>query len=177
MSIFEGLMIKKVPKTPGDFEQVEFVMRARCQDRGRVNLYNLFEIEDGKIYATDGHRVHFAEFSGEYLGGVYRFLAKKSGQFIFEKCGEEFPDCKRVLPNLDGCSGDYEIDFGAHEASGICQIIRNMSNDFGINYDFLKDLREYFVVYLPKDPQSGIYFSNPNKGAMIMPLKLAETAE
>ena len=170
--IFEGLIIKKVPKTPGDFEQVEFVMRARCQDREILNLFNILKIEDGKIYATDGHRIHFSDLFGEYLDGNYRFLAKKSGQFIFEKCNEKFPDVKSVLPNLEGCAPDYEIDFGAHEASGICQIIRNMSNDFGINYDFLKDLREYFMVYLLKDPESGIYFANPNKGAMIMPLKL-----
>ena len=74
------------------------VLLAMCRDTSRRNLC-VAHVEDGTIYCTNGHKIHWAEMEGLPENGEYDvyILSKSRALFIKnENCGT-YPNVKNVI--------------------------------------------------------------------------------
>ena len=175
------VQIQKIKKTAGDYEGIDFVLKARMGKGlypSNRNLENLL-FDGAAWWATDGHRLHYYYANNTDMEpGVYRLISKDKNTVVLDPAPEvNYPDIT-VLSFWRGYDPKWNIGIntktskGANLSQSYTKIIRNMEEDETIDFNFLNDLPEDEYTVYSHGARLPLCFANHNKGAVIMPLKV-----
>ena len=133
-------------------------------------FFDVIDVKNGKIYATDGKRLHVMDNELKLSDGSYNILSKAKPHIILEKIeAASFPDCEGVIPKEMNKLADSFGDEGEYKKNifiSYCLI----EGGVYVDSDFLKDCffeGAPFALYSPEDKQS-LVVKYENKLAMFM---------
>jgi hypothetical protein len=164
-----------------------FVAKAVSDDETRFFM-NFIYCEDDKLISTDGRRVHILDLSNNpYLGlfengKFYRHLkSSKTVTWLAELKdgpGGEFPNWKRVVPNIKEMNLSVEIVSTSMNKSfnEYSRLIKSLSPVDGVNFNHIKDLvaDESWKVYTQGKRKVIVLVSPNGATAAIMPTRLED---
>lgn len=142
----------------------------------RMHIQNVL-VKDGKLYATDGSRIHSCNVP--FKNGVYRVLKCVKSEILLaenESVGtDEFPDCKFQLDNSKTHESAFEMRLVPDAVDPLIAKISRRLYDQCVNHSFVIDVCRtngdrdvWFDVYIPGD-NLPVNFENHTKRAAIMP--------
>ena len=170
MNIYKTTLINLAHKDP-DFYGFKFVLKAVTKENASFKL-NVIKIEQELIVATDGHRLHIYFPQGLFSSGIYKILVKTRTQIILEKVlGIKYPEWHQALIPK-GTIG--EIKIGRVDSVGYTEIVRSMSEESTLKFEYFSDLAsEMTKALIPTAPGGGIVFENfdGSMKALIMPIR------
>jgi hypothetical protein len=175
------LKIEKIKNVEGDYEGLNFVIKAMTNDKTRKNIAAV--LWDGACYwATDGNRLHYYYAKkNDVPVGVYTLVSRDKNTIVLDKNDDiRYPDIS-VLTMFRKNDPIYELEIDTRsnryfDQMGACsteysKIIRRMADDETLNFEYIKQLPpDHYTVYA-YGPKDCICFANTNKGAAIMPMK------
>ena len=115
------------------------VARAASKDETRYFMMGI-HVEGGKMIATDGRRLHWADCpydDGEYQ--IVKSTKYRMSMVLNEQFDGQYPNWERVIP--DGCDNPMEVNLTKDKESyGIATIIRLLPDEVMFQLDYLKDI-------------------------------------
>lgn len=153
------------------YDRVVFVAKAIGEDNNRYCL-SVIKAENGKIYATDGHRMHIAEF--DLADGLY-IVKKVKAEYLL--IPTELPkdkqifDYEKVMPSdvdkPNSVAGGY--DAGQRQSKIIIAIYEHCQAM--INADYVKDLPVGLWIIHGTAPIAPVKLICESMTAILMPFR------
>lgn len=162
-----------------DAEKFMFICKAVSDDENRYFL-NFVYCDGKKLIATDGRRIHIMDL-GE---NPYNFEKKKFYKVLKSNTKEAwlveviyemtFPKWEKVVPKGMHRIISFTMKSGKYNADNyinIAKLMRELSEEFAINFTFLEDLMKnvYWKVHIFED-QKAMKFVYKDLTAAIMPM-------
>jgi hypothetical protein len=179
--------IKNTPANRDEFDRVQFVCKARSNNRKQpytAVLHIEGTAKGSRLIATDGKRIHVAEITAKIKSGNYKpVVTKDTISFGKPVAGITFPDWTKVLPEKARKRGTIDLgDTGLGKdrrlTAGLTAVLKSFMVKTGevINLGYLEDLpKTEWDIY--KQPGKPILLKQQNTNrdtfAVIVPINTA----
>ena len=138
------------------------------------------KLENGTMIVTDGNRLHIAKGFPDKPDGFYEIIKNTKVLIVLKELDLEetenkrFPDIDSVLPDKskDPIWNGIETNGLSWASTCYTKIVRKMSDNTTINFEYLKDVLSsevYFNISQYRE-EGPIIFENDNCFALIMPM-------
>lgn len=152
------------------FNDFKFVLNAVAIEGSRYALNHLM-VEQNRIVATDGRRLHFVELEHDYELGQYEVIKNSGTEIFLMKVDDDevgrFPKYDEILPPKD----NY------FEAGDLMTILKGLfKKDICINLQFINDVifdDELFTIYYTEKDRP-IRIEHKDRTAILMPINVKD---
>lgn len=175
-------MYREIVKGACAFDALKFCIKALRRNETGCSL-SLLKVEEGKIIATDGHRLHLANVAHDIAPGSYRVERNSAAAVsILLMPTAEFPDYQSVISScaLSERKTYFLTSFGKGGYSGpYTEIVRQMDEELTLAYEYVTAALPYANEVFSARGCEPVYLANCLKTfeAFIMPRKIMEKAK
>ncbi len=162
-------------------DYIKFVLKAQSTDKTRYFMNSIRKMEDGRLVATDGRRVHLVKNSvfDCMEPGSWRVVSQKRDEIVLCRIKDEdaghFPNIDNVISDSEGMRKICHLDFTKRNFNqGVARLFQLPGKRFGVDMDFIYDLMglEFDFYYLFES--KAILLKNIEFCAIIMPLQVED---
>jgi len=187
-------MTIKISKICSDLtKQIEFVAKVlNKKERGTYGKHPnciLFDENEKRLVATDGHRMHYADLDDDSMAaiagagmenGTYNIIASTKNEIILEKTDVHFPNYKEIIPNIAMAKCISEFDTNERFFNvNLLKMLYGFPEKTYFDLDFFRGLivKNNWTVYGVYwfDKESAIMFQSkesPKLNCLMMPLNV-----
>jgi len=152
-----------------DFAGFKWVMKA-VDFNDTTPMARVLKIECESIIATDGHRLHIYRPEEGYPAGIFKILLRQRNQLIFAQTTDvKFPDYRKIIPDY---SDWKEIQIWDQVERTYATLIRNMKENNGLNFEYVRDVVPVDKMFIGEDPTGPVLFEGFRKMALVMPMHI-----
>ena len=169
----KGVRKMEILKTHQDFEALRWLHKAINPKHANEALRCIY-VKNGVAVATDGHRLHKAQVSiDDGLFTVIKSTAKEM-YLALATPNNPFPNYEMILPKEKRQVFMPKLtENGIHHS--IAAIIRDLSDEWAVNIDFLKEAlsidNEWTLYIATQGNTEQVWLESKKCQALIMPLK------
>ena len=163
-----------ITKDMAKFEGLKFVMKATNKNQMRP-VYAKVNFKEWGAEATDGHRLHRAEFVHNYELGTYEVIKNTKALIILNPNDDNiYPDTSKIWPADKERFALPEIKDQPKNFAALATIIRNLPDDAAINSDYLFNIlnTDTWTCTYPETKENPMLFKNGTKSALLMLTKI-----
>jgi hypothetical protein len=175
----ESFSCLKINKSHPDFEGLIWVAKVRCLDLHRYDL-NKILCQEGRLIATDGHRMHIytMDYSENIPCGAFLPIARNNGFILLrEEPANNYPEWRKVIPKAKKKDVLEKICINKDpilNAKNFAIVLKTI--DEIMQYSFFLDLAvdEWRVTTYEKNPSPIRFdtYGRKRKIALIMPMRI-----
>jgi hypothetical protein len=164
--------------TETHFNEIKWLAKALAKDDARFHVSHIWARKDGSALATDGIRMHVVEHCS-LQEGFYRVVKQTRWSITLDRVenesGFEFPDVDDVINGANQKHGTIELMNldAAKVDNSYCTLLRAMAYNM-VRYPMFVDAisgMESFDATFDDSCEKAIYFSMPNRLAIVMPFR------
>lgn len=160
------------------FDSVKFVAAARMPEKERGLSFLFYNSTKGRLWATDGFRLHIAGEMGFGQKDCYfKVISEKKNEIMLEKMGESMPPVPNIAIILQKVKTIHHHDMSiARDGVSVAysRLIR-LFKKATFNFEFINDLKifpESWTALIQGDEDDQQFFKAQNCLAVIMPLNV-----
>ena len=164
-----------ITKDMEEFEGIRFAIKATNKKDATRLVLSRVNFREWGVEATDGHRVHRAQFVHTHELGTYEIIKNTKSVIVLEPNNDNlYPDTDKVWPKDKELVSLPSVGTQGKNFSALATIIRALPKDSAINSDYLFDIldSETWSWYCTDVKELPVIFKNGTRSALLMLTKV-----